>query len=465
MAIVKQRNVTDEKAHQMLVSQVSKIASIDPLSFFTAGLKQYKGERFFWSDPLMEQVFVGLGTAYEIEAYGDERFNEVEREWRALLGSCVTESDSTVKGTGPLLFGGFSFDPAAAKTALWRSFPDARLTLPKFLLTVKEGECWLTANRIARPDSRAERQAERMREEQERLVREARAAAMSLDRDTHRKALTYSLTDIEPDAWKRAVHEASQQIQSGVMDKVALAREIRVTLSDTLNVAHALRRLCEEQAESYVFAVERGNDCFLGASPERLVKRDGDKFYSVSLASSIGRGKTKEEDIRLGQKLLQDEKFLIEHKVVVDMIKAAMEECCDEVDVPSEPSLFKAAYIQHLYTPVIGKARKGTTLLSMVKKLHPTPALGGFPQSKAVRKIRELEMLDRGWYAAPLGWINESGDGEFIGAIRSGLIRNGREVSLFVGNGIVGDSEPESEFEETKLKPRPMLSALGGSGS
>ena len=234
--------------------------------------------------------------------------------------------------------------------------------------------------------------------------------------------------------------------------------------SEEFSPASILSRLQKEQPTSYLFAIKNENDCFLGATPERLVKRHDGKFYSTCLAGSIRRGKTKEEDDQLGNELLNDKKNLHEHAVVVHMIKDAMAACCEEVIASDQPQLYKVKDIQHLYTPVVGKAKEGVSLLQMVKKLHPTPALGGYPKEEAIKKIREVEHLDRGWYAAPVGWIDFAGNGEFAVAIRSGLLQ-GKEASLFAGCGIVGDSDPITEYNETLMKFRPMLSALGGKGN
>lgn len=461
MAIVKQEDAKEELVRHKGVVRVNiPLSSVDPLSFFEAGAENYRGKRFYWAEPAQEKVFVGLGTAYEIEidgGDGEDRFKQVESEWRRLRELCRTESrrcdlrGTTASPPSPLLFGGFSFDPLTPRTPLWRSFTDAFFTVPKFLLTVTHEGVWLTIHRT--PDV-AEGE---LKEEWEGLIRKAQGTDMASSVST----VSYTATDVAPEAWKEAVREAVLRIQAGTVDKVTLARKVRLQLEQPISIAEALWRLCQKQPESYVFAFEREDACFFGASPERLVKREGDKLYSVSLASSIARGDTPEEDARLGKTLLNDQKLLHEHRIVVNMIKEAMESECDEVDVPSEPTLFKAPYIQHLYTPVTGMIREGTSLLSMVKKLHPTPALGGYPQKTAVTQIRELEQLDRGWYAAPLGWMDQNGDGEFIGAIRSGIMR-GKSVSLFVGNGIVSESDAEKEFRETKLKQRPMLSALGG---
>lgn len=257
-----------------------------------------------------------------------------------------------------------------------------------------------------------------------------------------------------------AVEKVIDRIRKGDFAKVVLAREERFTFAGRLEASSVLERLREQQPTSYLFAFEQNGSCFIGASPEQLVKKEGDICYSTCLAGSIRRGKTIREDEELGHWLLQDEKNLQEHQFVVEMIKEAMAEACENVHIPTKPQLLKMRDIQHLYTPVVGENRRNVSLVSLVERLHPTPALGGTPREKALATIRALEPLDRGWYAAPIGWLDALGNGEFAVAIRSGLLQ-GNEASLFAGCGVVGDSDPLSEYEETKVKLKPMLSALG----
>ncbi|MED2930573.1 isochorismate synthase, partial [Bacillus swezeyi] len=179
------------------------------------------------------------------------------------------------------------------------------------------------------------------------------------------------------------------------------------------------------------------------------------------LAGSIKRGENEQEDRMLGLELLNDEKNLIEHNIVVNMIFKAFLSNCSHVKKPDKPGLYKTKNVQHLYTPVVGKMNEESSLFHLIEQLHPTPALGGAPQHKAVEVIRNIEPLSRGWYAAPAGWIDMRGNGEFAVAIRSGLIES-KEARLFAGCGIVADSDPALEYEETQMKLKPMLSALGG---
>lgn len=473
MAIVRQLEVQElleegaararEFARDVVVSYVSKVDVVDPLAFFVAGDQWYRGTRTFWSDPVKEITLVSMGAACTIEAHGTNRFAEVENEWHTLCRDCVVDLQLEIKGTGPLLLGGFSFDPLAKKTTMWQNFPDARFSLPTFLLTVTDrGECWLTVNWVAsaRAKAKVPVEAERLIDLGHRLLMDAQAIDVS--REVFIPLVNdYSYQEVEPGRWKRMVNEAARDIQCGMMEKVVLARELRIAGEQAVPVPSVLAKLSEEQPESFIFAFEQGEACFLGASPERLVQRNGDYLFTASVAGSIRRGKTATEDRDLGNWLLQDEKNLHEHQVVVKAIKQAMEAGCVKVDVPERPTLYKVRDIQHLFTPIVGQVRKDTTLLSMVEKLHPTPALGGYPKDVALREIRVKEFLDRGWYAAPVGWMDGTGNGDFAVAIRSGLIR-GNHVSLFAGCGIMGDSNADSEYEETAIKFRPMLSALGG---
>ncbi|HZG61712.1 MAG TPA: isochorismate synthase [Anoxybacillus sp.] len=451
------QNKIQEQLHRMMktanantsfISVNEKTDSVDPLHFFHLGEEFSLGHRFFWSDPANEAVYVGLGCIYSIEVWQHEnRFMEVERQWKRFIEQVLFEQ----KGRGPLLFGGFSFDPLKAKTERWVNFPEAKMIIPMMVLSIVKGESSIT---ITIPAKNNEEELQRIEQmlallQQETIV------------PYEHNATCVKMFEIEKDEWLTAVTKATSDIRNGELGKVVLAREARLLFEKRINPTIVLKRLREQQPFSYIFAFESGSDCFLGASPEQLVKKDDDMCYSTCLAGSIRRGKTLKEDEELGNWLLQDSKNLYEHRFVVDMIKEAMLEVCDEVIIPDQPSLLKMRDIQHLYTPVKGFSRQPISLLSLVERLHPTPALGGTPRSKALQKIREIEPLDRGWYASPIGWLDAKGNGEFAVAIRSGLLQ-GNEASIFAGCGIVGDSDPLSEYEETKVKFKPMLSALGG---
>ncbi|EKN65959.1 isochorismate synthase [Neobacillus bataviensis LMG 21833] len=448
-------NRAKELGRPILISEVHHIEAINPLSFFNIGKDRYCGERFFWKDPTNEIVLIGLGISKQIQSdQATDRFFHVEREWKSFLEDSIIFNPYSKMAVGPLMFGGFSFDPYKEKTELWSKFADSLFHIPKYLVSILDGETYLTTNIVITPNDDFSLFS-KVLEERNQLLH-------SLKQDHGAKsAVLLETTEISPERWKQAVDGVVKELTNGPLKKVVLARELRLSFTNKVEAEAVLGNLYTQQPASYIFAFESNGDCFIGATPERLVKKRGSEVFSTCLAGSISRGITEEEDRILGQTLLNDQKNLIEHGFVVEMIKEALEESCEEIILPEKPQLLKNRDIQHLYTPVIGKCSNDASLLLLVERLHPTPALGGLPKKAAVEKIRQVEDLDRGFYGAPLGWIDYKQNGEFAVSIRCGLLQ-GDEASLFAGCGVVADSNSESEYLETSLKFTPMLRALGG---
>lgn len=448
-------NRAKELGRPILISEVHQMDMINPLSFFNSGREQYLGERFFWKDPSDEIILIGLGISKQIQSdQATDRFFHVEQEWQNFLMDSLIFNPYTENSIGPVMFGGFSFDPFKEKTSLWSKYADSLFHIPKYMLSIIKGKTFLTTNMVCTPNDDSSLFDKVMDERSQILA--------SLDESYDSKPANLIETkEKSPENWKETVKVVVEDLKAGPIKKVVLARELRLLFDDFIEAEAVLCQLFKQQHDSFIFAFESNGDCFIGASPERLVKKQGEDVFSTCLAGSIPRGKTEEEDQFLGEQLLNDPKNLVEHGFVVEMIKEALEESCEEVILPDKPQLMKIRDIQHLYTPVIGKCHPDTSLLLLVERLHPTPALGGLPKKEAVEKIRQVEELDRGLYAGPLGWIDYNRNGEFSVAIRSGLIQ-GKEASLFAGCGIVADSDSESEYLETSLKFRPMLRALGG---
>ncbi|MFE4075373.1 isochorismate synthase MenF [Peribacillus sp. YIM B13477] len=450
-AIQKAKDLND----QVLFSHIKKIKCNSPLSFYQAGRERYAGERFFWEDPAKEITITGLGNVKKLKAASNaERYREVEKSWIKLQNDAVKTGVTDVEATGPLLFGGFSFDYETDSTLLWNQFGDNLFYIPAFMLSIVGKQAYLTTNLLCSPDD-SEKLFIDMINEREAFLFE------SLDGNGLGANSLVMQREVEPEEWKRTVAEAVQEIKTTDLDKIVLARELRLGFERSIDSGKVLEQLIAEQPLSYIFSLEAGGDCFVGATPERLIKKQGNEVFSTCLAGSMRRGKDEQEDVCLGEELLHDQKNLQEHQYVVSMISNAFDSVCEKVMVPAGPTLMKNRHIQHLYTPVRGISKEGVTIFEFVENLHPTPAMGGLPKEKAVVRIRELEGLERGFYAGPLGWVDTYGNGEFAVGIRSALIQN-NEASLFAGCGVVEDSTPESEFWETGIKFNPMLSALGG---
>jgi menaquinone-specific isochorismate synthase len=447
--IEEQLRFISEKANRPFISWSGEMDYVDPVYFFSLGQACSFRQRFYWSDRANETVYVGLGCAYSIETEEKEqRFRIVETEWKRWMEQIAFDHNGTA--ATPILFGGFSFDPFKTRTEKWRAFPYAKMVVPTVLLSLKNKKTTLT---VTVPSKRHEEMMKKIRRLMLLLSQEQRQPTSSLP-------TLVKYEEAQKEEWIHAVEKTIRNIREGKFEKVVLAREARLSFADAIDPSAVLQQLREQQPFSYLFAFEQEGQCFIGASPEQLVKKEGAACYSTCLAGSIRRGKTFQEDEKLGQWLMHDEKNLREHQFVVRMIKEAIEAVCERVQMPASPQLLKLQHIQHLYTPVVGEKCRAASVLSIVEQMHPTPALGGTPRERAVKEIRETEPLDRGWYAAPIGWMDAEGNGEFAVAIRSGLLC-GKETFIFAGCGVVGDSDPMSEYEETKVKFAPMLSALG----
>jgi isochorismate synthase len=376
-----------------------------------------------------------------------------------------TRGVTTSQG-GPVFFGGFAFDPLTPRTSLWTGFPDGLLILPDLLLSHNAGHVTLTVNRMIGAEDSVEQCGEEMIAGVKRLLDAivgAQFIAPSGGIDTHQGAINRAPTDMLPASeWMALVAETVQRIREGAYEKVVLARGIQVTLpahTDTFDIPATLQQLRQSYPDTYVFAIQRGERFFVGATPERLIQAEDGQIRTMALAGSARRGAGEEEDMQIGLELLQSQKNNAEHALVVTMVRDALLTHCSHVHVVEKPQLLKLKNVQHLKTPIVGELLPGRCILDVMANLHPTPAVGGFPHEAALTTIRSIEQLDRGWYAGPLGWIGPSGHGEFAVALRSGLI-DGNRATLFAGCGIVADSDPESEYTESCLKLQVMLGGL-----
>ncbi|MBX5449437.1 isochorismate synthase [Thermogemmatispora sp.] len=446
------------------------LAGFDPLQCFALGPLLGYTERFYWQEPGEGRILVGLGRAISLEAQGTQRFRQLAGAWQHLTTEALVEQVPLgvplTSSQQPLLFGGFAFDPEQPRSDLWEGFPDGLLVLPAFLFTFAAPAPTLTINVLVGADAdplqigtttlaQLEALAEALTTASSPAFSPPAAPAASTPSSLHCEPL------LPPAAWMELVAQAVSQIRRGAYEKVVLARAVRLLRQyGRFEPEPALRRLRESYQEAYLFAFSRADRCFLGATPERLVEAQDGFLETMALAGSAPRGRTPEEDEHFASELLQSRKNQSEHRIVVQMLRQALEHLCTEIETDPTPHLRRLKNIQHLETRITGKLPPGRSVLEALEELHPTPAVGGFPRAAALAAIRANERLDRGWYAAPIGWVDAAGNGTFAVALRSALIR-GQEATLFAGGGIVADSDPVIEYAETRWKFRAMLGALG----
>jgi isochorismate synthase len=446
-----------------LVSCTVPVTRRDGVDVFAAS-RSLGPDPALWLAPADRFALVGIGSAWTARPTGPGRFHEVAEAWTSLTRTALVSGDApSQRGTGPLLLGGFAFAPESTRDGTaWTGFGAAALVLPRLLLTVSGGSAWLTASVIVDPTEAGSRSGRAAQ-----IVAELEADWAALDRaGSPAVPLTpatgaLQATSVVPEAaWQAAVIRLAGAVGRGRVDKVVLARQVEVSADAPIDVPAVLRRLEASAPESTIFAVGHGQRTFLGATPERLVRTDGHDFRTVAMAGSVRRGFDDDEDARLASELLNSEKEREEHRVVVDMLRETLAPLATRLEVEPAARVIRLRHIQHLVTLVSGRLREQAGILDLVERLHPTPAVGGAPRELALALLEEEERLDRGWYAGPVGWLDRRGDGEFVVAIRSGVV-NGACASLFTGCGIVADSEPAREWDESEVKLRALASALG----
>ncbi len=404
----------------------------DPLQVFAAA---GDAPRFYWEQPAAGRFRVGIGCAARMTVEGPARFEAADSSARALFDRV------TWQGAGPRvasLVGGFAFAPARG-AAPWQGFADGELRLPE-LLYARDGDSCARTVRLG-----SDFAAVPLR-------------ALALGRPVHGVA---EFSGERPEGYVERVRAALAEIRAGRFSKVVVTRAAHAAARSPIDVVAWLVALRERFPGCTLFAVGDGDVVFLGASPERLVRVHGPLVETAAIAGTAARGAAPAADRALGQALCDSRKDRDEHAIVVQHLRSVLSQCCEAVEVDAEPWLLKTRAVQHLCTELRARRRAGSpaTLLGLVARLHPTPAVGGAPTDPALDWLARNEAVSRGWFAGPVGFLQSDGDGEFAVALRSALVR-GHHATAWAGAGIVAGSEPEAEFNETELKLRAVLGPL-----
>ncbi|HVW45451.1 MAG TPA: isochorismate synthase [Solirubrobacterales bacterium] len=444
------------RGRRTLVSVTAATDVADPCAAIFAA--RLASDRWFcWEQPDRGFALAGMGVAREASGRGPERFAEVAREIGEAGRDAVVEAPRGLPaGAGPVWLGGFAFDHEGGGSVTWSSFDPGSLFLPEVAVMRSGEERFLTVNAIVGPGDDAGRRAGEL------VGRLAglRAADLALPLlDPHPTARPTIRSARPPRAFEDAVEKATGRIRAGEMEKVVLAREVIVEAGAAHDPAPIFGAMREQFPACFCFCVGTPEAAFIGASPELLVRRSGAGVSTVALAGSTRRSSDPAVDDHLGERLLRSEKDRREHRIVAERIVRRLRPHAVWVETAPEPTIVKVANIQHLATPVIAQLAEPRPAIEIARILHPTPAVGGEPWPSAAPVLAELEALDRGWYAAPVGWMDATEDGEFCVALRSALLRD-REAHLFAGVGVVAGSDPEAELAETEVKLQAMLPLL-----
>jgi menaquinone-specific isochorismate synthase len=368
---------------------------------------------------------IGIGIYKRNVVKGSNRFVEARKWWRNEISTMEIHNNVHGTGTGPILFGSFSFDSAE----------ESILVIPQVVIGQRNGKSWITWIG-AKPQPGLQK------------------AAME------KSALNLNWSGSNGDVWQDRVARAVEKIKGNQLEKVVLARFATATTNTSINPRNLLKELANEYPSTWVYS----NTGLVGATPELLVRLSKSLVTSRILAGTIRKTGDDERDLALAGSLARSSKDLEEHEYAVRSVADALAPLCSSTNVPESPFVLHLSNVMHLATDVTGVLSDNSSpadIFDLVARLHPSAAVCGTPTEIAQRTIDEIEGISRGRYAGPIGWIDANGDGELGIALRCGQISgDAKSIRIYAGCGIVAGSDPEREYAESQAKLLPMRSAL-----
>jgi menaquinone-specific isochorismate synthase len=370
---------------------------------------------------------VGFGIYKKLEVSGVNRFAQARTWWQSEVANFSIHNNVHGSGTGPILFTSFAFDEDQPSVSI----------IPQIVIGQKNGKSWITwIGEQSQPD-----------------ISQLKKAAISGE-------ITWDSGSISEDRWRNQVASAITAIKSDQLEKVVLARDISAHSTLEIDARQVIKRLEIEYPSTWLFLV----DGLVGATPELLVRLNKSLVTSRVLAGTIRKTGDEDRDLALAASLAKSSKDLEEHEYAVRSVADALAPFCTSTNVPESPFVLHLSNVMHLATDVTGvlnDSAKPTDIFTLISELHPSAAVCGTPTEKAKKLIGELEEMNRGRYAGPVGWIDVHGDGEIAIALRCGQLGDdNKSIRIFAGCGIVAGSDPEKEFAESQAKLMPMRTAL-----
>ena len=443
----------------------------DPMRFLR---RAGGGPRGFWARS--DRWIAHSGALATVAAEGTHAggfFSRIEASASALFDPGSVQGVGDARGLR--FFGGFAFLPEYPTGDLWSGFPPALFHVPALELESVAGEVpLLTVRTLVDPEQGGtEAILTRLLDHAGRVCRELEAPAEdgSVDptgrgpRRAPSPRVPFTRDETERAGWDAAVKDALAAIDEGRVSKVVLARTLDLVTERRLDPIEVVHYLWQENRGSHVFYFEpEEGRAIAGAAPETVTTVAAGHFRATAVAGTVARGETPMEQERLAKQLLASDKEGVEHRIALDDMVARLGPLAEDIQAQAEPHVLTLARLQHLETEISARLPEGTSALTVLEALHPTPAVCGLPRDAALEFLDEEEPFERGWYAGPVGWFDLDGNGVFVPALRCAVVQDLR-WRLFAGAGIVEGSDPGLEWDETSIKFEPMLRALAASGA
>jgi len=443
--------IKEHSASNVLVSFAMAISDFpvnERLNYLT---KSY--ERSFYFEKPGDKFFIfGADEALTISENGERRFTATDKKIRNLKGSFINNWGTLPVKNIPLFLGGMKF-MTDHNDVDWQDYNDSTWFVPEIMILSSGGNNFLFFNFYVQGSldkailKKFQSRLEKFHKQEAPKEKSAAVKILKTSGDTPK----------DKKKWKQLVDEALNHISESHIDKVVLSRKVELVLSCELDFNSVVEKLRTNYPSCYIFIYHHGKSSFFGATPEMLAEFSGSKVEIDVLAGSAPRGTTQAEDETIEKELLSDNKNLHEHDIVADHIKKALAGSAENIVTEKQYSIKKLANIQHIWSRISAMLLSPGSMMNLLKDLYPTPAICGFPKDTSLNLIKKSESYRRGLYSGIIGWFNLEENGEFVVALRSALAVNNRIIA-FAGNGIVDDSNPETEYKETELKLKTILS-------
>ena len=405
---------------------------------------------FYFSSPEENFSFIAVDEAYNITENGTGRFAATDKKIKDVAERLIYNWENI---NLPLFVGAMKFTVEHSDDN-WKDFNDSSWFIPEIVICNLNKKNYLVYNFLAEQGFSKNKLIDKFKLKVESIFDILSGSSKdSLPKITN----STGQTPKDKKKWKILINEALDQINQDHIKKIVLARKIELTLSEELNITKAISELKKDYPNCRLFAYHKGKSTFFGATPELITKLSGGKIHIDAIAGSIGRGKTEKEDLELEKILTSNKKDLDEHRYVLEHFKSVIDNFGENITLSERPSVKRLKNIQHLLTKIAGDLKPDTSAMNILRELHPTPAVCGFPKDAALNLIKKIENQRRGLYSGIIGWFNLNNEGEFAVAIRS-AVTYGNKLVAYAGSGIVEGSEPDAEFEETEMKLKPILS-------
>jgi menaquinone-specific isochorismate synthase len=370
------------------------------------------------------QGLIGWGEALRLEASGPNRILELDQLWRDTVSNAEISNEANLSGSGLISFGSIAFSANSPTTSV--------LVIPQVVVGKHDDSLWITTINISEED-----------------------ALELIDLASTFVSAQFGPGQITTEQYKLNVDRALAAIEAKQIEKVVLARDLKATVTKGFNINPALKKLESKFDTCYIYSVAG----LFGASPELLVKVKHSEVSARVLAGTAGRGTDPGVDQAIATALIESPKNRAEHRFAIDSLVTSLEEFCVEINVDAEPFSMALPNLWHLASDVKAVLNSNSSSLQIVNALHPSAAVAGTPRDKALEVIEEIENIDRGRYAGPVGWLGADGDGVWAIGLRGAQLKD-ETLTAFAGCGIVAGSDAQAELEEAILKFKPIVDAL-----